>query len=53
MYIRSYGRIYRNDGAMTRGVTEETVDGMSLAKIDAIIAFVVKNATDGHQFGGS
>ena len=40
LYIRAYGRIYQNDGSMTRGVTEETVDGMSLAKIDAIIDLI-------------
>ncbi len=33
----AYGKIYRNAGAMTHGVTDETPDGMSLAKIDAII----------------
>src|SRR3954465_6708177 len=37
LYLRAYGRIYRNAGALTRGVTEETVDGMSLAKIEALI----------------
>jgi group II intron reverse transcriptase/maturase len=37
LYLRAYGRIYRNDGAMTRGVTAETVDGMSLEKIEKII----------------
>src|ERR1700685_3683645 len=37
LYLRAYGRIYRNDGAMTRGTTQETVDGMSVAKINAII----------------
>jgi hypothetical protein len=37
LYLRAYGRIYRNDGAMTHGVTAETVDGMSLEKIQAII----------------
>ena len=37
LFLRAYGRIYSNDGAMTPGVTGETVDGMSLAKIDAII----------------
>jgi len=40
LYLRAYGRIYHNDGAMTRGVTEETVDGMSLARIDAIIDLI-------------
>ena len=37
LYLRAYGKIYRNDGAMTPGVTAETVDGMSLRKIQAII----------------
>jgi group II intron reverse transcriptase/maturase len=37
LYLMAYGKIYRNDGAMTHGVTEETPDGMSLEKIDAII----------------
>jgi group II intron reverse transcriptase/maturase len=40
LYLRAYGRIYRNDGAMTRGSTDETVDGMSLGKIDAIIDLI-------------
>src|SRR5690348_14672144 len=35
--LRAYGKIYRNHGAMTKGTTEEPVDGMSLAKIDTII----------------
>lgn len=37
LYLNSYGRIYRNDGATTKGATEETVDGMSLEKIRRII----------------
>jgi group II intron reverse transcriptase/maturase len=37
LYLKAYGRIYRNNGAMTRGVTEEVADSMSLEKIDAII----------------
>ena len=37
LYLRAYGRIYSNQGATTKGVTAETVDGMSLAKIDRII----------------
>ena len=35
--LRAYGRICSNQGAMTKGITAETVDGMSLAKIDRII----------------
>ena len=37
LYLTAYGKIYRNTGSMTRGVTDETPDGMSLEKIDAII----------------
>jgi hypothetical protein len=37
LYLRAYGKLHRNQGAMTPGVTPETVDGMSLEKIDAII----------------
>jgi retron-type reverse transcriptase len=37
LYLRAYGRIYRNDGAMTPGATAETVDGMSQEKVAAII----------------
>jgi hypothetical protein len=40
LYLRAYGRIYRNDGAMTPGMTGETADGMSLAKIGALSAEV-------------
>src|SRR2546425_11420247 len=27
LYLRAYGKLYRNDGAMTPGATSETVDG--------------------------
>ena len=37
LYLKAYGKIYRNKGAMTHGVTEETPDGMSLDKINRII----------------
>lgn len=37
LYLLAYGRIYKNAGAMTPGATTETVDGMSMAKIEAII----------------
>jgi group II intron reverse transcriptase/maturase len=36
-YLQAYGKIYRNHGAMTPGATPETVDGMSLTKIQDII----------------
>ncbi|WP_371648207.1 MULTISPECIES: reverse transcriptase domain-containing protein [unclassified Streptomyces] len=37
LYLLAYGRIYANHGAMTPGVTPETVDGMSQRKISRII----------------
>ena len=37
LFLVAYGRIYANKGSMTPGVTPETVDGMSLAKIGSII----------------
>ena len=37
LYLLAYGRIYANEGAMTPGASAETADGMSEAKIDAII----------------
>ena len=37
LYLCAYGRLYRNDGALTPGVTAETVDAMSLEKIERII----------------
>jgi group II intron reverse transcriptase/maturase len=40
LYLEAYARIYRNDGAMTKGVTQETADGMSMGKIEGIIGLV-------------
>jgi group II intron reverse transcriptase/maturase len=37
LYLCAYARLYSNDGAMTKGTTNETVDAMSLKKIEAII----------------
>src|SRR5258708_22667431 len=37
LYLMAYGKLYANKGAMTPGVSGETVDGMSLAKIGAVI----------------
>ena len=37
LYLLAYSRIYKNDGAMTPGITKETADGMSLKKIENII----------------
>jgi group II intron reverse transcriptase/maturase len=40
LYLLAYSKIYRNKGAMTAGVTPETVDGMSLATIQAVIGLI-------------
>src|SRR2546423_870408 len=37
VFLRAYGKIYRNAGATTTGSTEETGDGMNLQKIHTII----------------
>src|SRR5216684_8054378 len=37
LFLMAYGKIYRNNGAMTRGATEETADGMSTDKITTIM----------------
>jgi group II intron reverse transcriptase/maturase len=37
LYLLAYGRIYANQGSMTPGATQETVDGMSVGKIERII----------------
>jgi hypothetical protein len=37
LYLHAYGKLYANKGAMTPGSTPETVDAMSLEKIDALI----------------
>src|SRR5262249_20646113 len=38
LYLKAYGKIYRNAGALTPGATPETADGMAMSKIQAIIA---------------
>jgi group II intron reverse transcriptase/maturase len=40
LFLRAYGRIYRNVGATTKGSTEETVDGMSFQKVHDIVALL-------------
>lgn len=37
LYLRAYGRVAPNKGALTPGITPETVDGMSQEKITALI----------------
>src|SRR5260221_7767856 len=43
-YLYAYGRISTNNGAMTPGMTGETADGMSLEKIQRIIALIRREA---------
>ena len=38
LFLRAYAKLYPNPGAMTPGSSPETVDGMSLDKIDRLIA---------------
>src|SRR5436309_13319674 len=37
LYLQAFARISGNEGSLTPGVTAETADGITLAKIDAII----------------
>ena len=37
LFIAAYGKIYRNDGAMTPGTVDDTVDGMNLTYIRNLI----------------
>jgi group II intron reverse transcriptase/maturase len=37
LYLRAYAKLYPNKGAMTQGSTVETVDAMTLTKINKII----------------
>ena len=37
LFLRAYGRLYRKAGATTQGITRETTDGMSMAKINTLI----------------
>lgn len=37
LYLRAYAKLYPNSGALTPGTTGETIDGMSVAKIDRLI----------------
>ncbi len=37
LYLTAYGKLYRNKGAMTKGTTEEPVEGISQEKIERTI----------------
>jgi len=44
LYLEAYGKSYRNAGAMTQGTTDETVDDMSMDKIERIIQSLKKES---------
>jgi hypothetical protein len=45
LYLKAYAHRYANTGAMTPGVApEDTVDGMSLKRIDAIMETLKRRA---------
>lgn len=37
LWIKAYAKLYQNSGNLTKGTSEETIDGFSLQKIDDII----------------
>lgn len=37
LYLAAYAKLYRNDGALTKGTSEETIDGMNLNRIQETI----------------
>lgn len=37
LYLLAYAKLYPNSGAMTKGATDETIDGMSMKKIEKLI----------------
>lgn len=37
LFLTAYANLYPNEGALTEGATPETVDGMSMAKIEKLI----------------
>lgn len=37
LYLSAYGKLYRNQGAMTKGHDDEGIDGMSMKRIQNII----------------
>lgn len=37
LYLQAYANLYANEGAMTPGQTAETVDSMSMKRIETII----------------
>ena len=52
LYLLAYGRLYSNKGAMTPGPDGETVDGMSLGKIERITMRCATSAFGSSPSGG-
>lgn len=38
LYLRAYGKLYRNSGALTQGSTDETIDGMSMRPVRGLVS---------------
>ena len=38
LFLHAYGKLYANAGSMTKGIGDEGIDGMSLKRIEALIA---------------
>lgn len=52
LYLRAYAKLYPNKGAMTKGITDETVDGMSSRKIGSpLFLILVVNSEQGLDRG--
>jgi len=37
LYLAAYAKLAKNDGALTKGADDDTIDGMSEERIDCII----------------
>lgn len=44
LYLLAYQNIYSNNGVLTKGVNDETIDGMSEEKNDTIIEYIRREA---------
>lgn len=53
LYLRAYGRLATKQGALTKGSTDETIDGMSMAKIHRIMPIFAARPIAGLQYDGS
>lgn len=37
LFLAAYGKLYKNAGSLTPGITDNTVDGMSISRIDSLL----------------